>query len=635
MIFLAGMQSLAVTTVMPIVSADLDGAALYAVAFAGPLATSVIGMVAVGAWSDRSGPLLPLTAAVALFVAGLVLAGAASSMEVLVVGRLVQGLGTGGQTVALYVVVARVYPPALHGRVFAAFSAAWVVPSLIGPFLAGVVTEYLHWRWVFFGIAALTTVAYAVVALRLRGTPMHTDTPSTARIGPRLACAVAVAAGALALSLAGALGAWAWLVVAASALVIGVASRPLLPRGTLRAARGLPSVILMRGLIAGALFGAEIYVPYLLIDDYGFSPTWAGLGLTAAALAWAVAADVQGRFGDRLGNTRITLIGTGLLTAAMVIAAATAALHLPAAVVISGWALAGGGMGLMYPRLTVLTLAYSTPQDQGFNSSALSIADSIGAATSIAVMGLVFTALVGTDAGFPAVFVIATVLALVALVPGLRLGHAHESRRTRLRDRTRERAGWSVLGSAEPPVAHERDRPPIDSLLGDEMPPQRLDRAGLAGEPRVERRALERGAALRGARHLPEDVGVDVDLGDLRASRPPGASRAAASCTCARRGGRGAGRRRARRRGTRTRVLRKVRDVVLVRHLEDDRAARVGGELLEDDRDGGRGGLVAGEEERVGLCGRHEVDAVADPRVRGGRGEDQDLIADRGARDPG
>ena len=277
-IFLAGMQSLAVTTVMPIVSADLNGAALYAVAFAGPLATSVIGMVAVGAWSDRSGPLLPLTAAVALFVAGLVLAGAASSMEVLVVGRLVQGLGTGGQTVALYVVVARVYPPALHGRVFAAFSAAWVVPSLIGPFLAGVVTEYLHWRWVFFGIAALTTVAYAVVALRLRGTPMHTDTPSTARIGPRLACAVAVAAGALALSLAGALGAWAWVVVAASALVIGVASRPLLPRGTLRAARGLPSVILMRGLIAGALFGAEIYVPYLLIDDYGFSPTWAGLG---------------------------------------------------------------------------------------------------------------------------------------------------------------------------------------------------------------------------------------------------------------------------------------------------------------------------------------------------------------------
>ena len=64
-------------------------------------------------------------------------------------------------------------------------------------------------------------------------------------------------------------------------------------------------------------------------------------------------------------------------------------------------------MGLMYPRLTVLTLAYSTPQNQGFNSSALSISDSVGSATAIAAMGLVFTALAGTDAAFPAVFAIA------------------------------------------------------------------------------------------------------------------------------------------------------------------------------------------------------------------------------------
>lgn len=427
LIFLAAMQSLAVTTVMPIVSADLDGDALYAAAFAGTLATSVIGMVAVGAWCDRGGVLAPLTTAVVLFVIGLVIAGLAPSMEWLVAGRLVQGLGTGGQTVALYVVVARVYPTELHGRVFAAFSAAWVVPSLIGPFLAGAVTEFLHWRWVFLGVAALTVAAFILVVLRLHGLPLHTDDPASGRVAPRLACAVAVAAGALALSLAGELGAYAWVVVAASVVIIAVASRPLLPRGTLRAVRGLPSVVLMRGLIAGSLFGAEIYVPYLLIDHYGFSPTWAGLGLTTAAIAWAVAADVQGRYGDRLGNARITVIGTILLVAATAIAGLTAALGLPPAVLIAGWSLAGAGMGLMYPRLTVLTLAYSTPQNQGFNSSALSISDSVGAATAIAAMGLVFTALAGTDAAFPAVFAIAAGLAVLAVVPGLRMGHAHEA----------------------------------------------------------------------------------------------------------------------------------------------------------------------------------------------------------------
>lgn len=426
LIFLAAVQSLAITTVMPVVSDDLHGDTLYAVAFSGTLATSVIGMVAVGAWCDRGGVLAPLTTAVILFVLGLVIAGAAPSMAVLVAGRLVQGLGIGGQTVALYVVVARVYPADLHGRVFAAFSAAWVVPSLVGPFLAGAVAEFLHWRWVFLAVAALTVLAFALVVARLHGLPLHTDHPSTDRVGFRLVCAVTVAVGALALSLAGGLDTWAWIVVAGSVTIIGLAVHPLLPPGTLRAGRGLPSVVLMRGLIAGALFGAEVYVPYLFIDDYGFSPTWAGLALTVAALAWAGASEVQGRVGDRLGNARISSLGCGMLLTATLTASATALLHLPPAVLIGGWLLAGAGMGLMYPRLTVLTLAYSTPRNQGFNSSALSISDSLGAAVTIAVMGLVFTALSAGGAGFAGVFAVAAGLALLALLPGLRLGHAAE-----------------------------------------------------------------------------------------------------------------------------------------------------------------------------------------------------------------
>lgn len=428
MIFLAALQSLAVTTVMPVVSADLGGDNLYAVAFAGTLATSVIGMVGLGAWCDRRDPVLPLSTAVVLFVAGLIVAGAAPTMELLVAGRLLQGLGTGGMTVSLYVVVARVYPGPLHGRVFAAFSAAWVVPSLIGPFLAGAVADYLHWRWVFLGVGALTVVAFAMVYLRLRGLSLTTPDPSRQPVAARLAWASVVAVGALALSLAGEAGAFAPLVVVGALVLIGVAVRPLVPAGTLRSRRGLPSVVLMRGLIAGALFGAEIYVPYLLIDQYGFSSTWAGLGLTAAALLWALAAGIQGRYGDSIGNTRIAVLGVGLLAASIAMAAVTAAWHLPAWVLIVTWAFAGGGMGLMYPRLTVLTLAYSTTRNQGFNSAALSIFDAVGSSAAIAVMGFTFVLLSATDAGFPVVFAVAAALALLALVPGLRLGRAHENR---------------------------------------------------------------------------------------------------------------------------------------------------------------------------------------------------------------
>jgi hypothetical protein len=65
----------------------------------------------------------------------------------------------------------------------------------------------------------------------------------------------------------------------------------------------------MTALISGSLCGAEHYVPHLLSDCYSIKSTWAGLGLTAAAIAWAVAAGISGRFGDRLGNARITLLG--------------------------------------------------------------------------------------------------------------------------------------------------------------------------------------------------------------------------------------------------------------------------------------------------------------------------------------
>lgn len=429
LIFLAAMQALAVTTVMPVVSADLDGDALYAVAFSGTLATSVIGMVVTGAWSDRTGPKAPLYAAVALFGAGLIIAGLATSMEVLVLGRLVQGLGTGGQTVALYVVVARLYPAALHGPVFAAFSAAWVVPSLVGPFLAGAVTELLHWRWVFLGVAVLTALAFAAVAIRLHSIDLH-STESAVHRGTalRILMSVIVSGAVLALSLSGELWPDLPVVGVAAFVVMAVAVLPLLPKRTLASGKGLPSVVLMRGIIAGALFGAEIYVPKLLIEEYGFSSMFAGLGLTAAALTWALSAAIQGRYGDVLGNRRITLIGVALLSIATVIAGIVAVWSMNPAILIGGWAFAGAGMGLMYPRLTVLTLAYSTPKNQGFNSSALSISDSVGAAATIAVMGLAFTALNGSGMAFPAVFAIATALALFALFPGLRMGHAHEAK---------------------------------------------------------------------------------------------------------------------------------------------------------------------------------------------------------------
>ncbi|MGN8025707.1 MFS transporter [Microbacterium sp. 22242] len=434
LIFLAAIEALAVTTVMPLVAADLHGEELYAVAFAGTLATGVIGMVAAGAWSDRAGPRAPLYTSIVLFIAGLVIAGAATDMDVLILGRLVQGLGGGGETVALYVVVARIYPQHLHGRIFAAFAAAWVVPSMIGPFLAGAVAQYLHWRWTFLGVAVLTAIAFVLVAVRLRAVDLNAHSrgpadpvPDTAGrsggIGLRIVLAVVVAVAAVAVGLAAeAPSTIGWPLALGSIVVIAIAIRPLLPVGSLHAAPRLPSVVLMRGLLAGAFFAAEAYVPRMLMERFEFSPTIAGLALTAAALAWSSASAVQGRYGERLGSRRMVIVSTALMLAAFLglIAVATTR-SLPWAVVVL-WGLAGGAMGLLYPRLTVLTLAYSTPADEGFNSSGLSISDSSGSAVTVAIAGLLFVSRPVGGSGFAAVFGLAVAVLLIAAIPGFRIG---------------------------------------------------------------------------------------------------------------------------------------------------------------------------------------------------------------------
>ncbi|MGK5643348.1 MFS transporter, partial [Streptomyces sp. URMC 126] len=69
----------------------------------------------------------------------------------------------------------------------------------------------------------------------------------------------------------------------------------LLPRGTFRAVRGLPSVILLRGLAMGSLVGAETFVPLMLVTERGLSTTLAGLSLTGGGLAWALGSYTQSR----------------------------------------------------------------------------------------------------------------------------------------------------------------------------------------------------------------------------------------------------------------------------------------------------------------------------------------------------
>ncbi|MFF4370419.1 MFS transporter [Streptomyces sp. NPDC001594] len=403
-IFLIAFEATAVGTAMPVAARDLDGIGLYAFGFSAYFTTSLFGMVLSGQWADRQGPLRPLSVGIGAFAAGLVCSGTATVMGVFVLGRAVQGLGGGLVIVALYVVVSRAYEERLRPAIMAAFAASWVVPSIVGPLAAGTVTERLGWRWVFLGIPVLVVVPLIVALPAIRRTasgPVDTGGAAPAAFDRRrIRLALGISVGAGLLQYAAQDLRWLSLLPAAvGAALLVPAVLGLLPRGTYRARRGLPSVVLLRGLAGGAFIGAESFVPLMLVTQRGLSPTLAGFSLALGGVTWALGSWVQSQGRTAPYRERLMVAGMVLVALAILTAPAVMAESVPVWTLALGWAVGSLGMGLVVGSASVLLMRLSAPEEAGANSAALQISDALANVVLLAVGGAAFAALGGGAVG--------------------------------------------------------------------------------------------------------------------------------------------------------------------------------------------------------------------------------------------
>jgi len=424
-VFLVAFEAMAVAAAMPIAAAELDGLGLYAWSFTGFLIASLVAMVAAGEVADRVGPRRPLFGGVAIFISGLVLAGVAQSMVPFVLARAVQGIGGGFIIVALYLVVARAFPDEVRPRVFGIMAAGWVLPSVVGPTVAGYLAENVSWRWVFLGLAPLVVPTTALMLGRLRaldGPSAGDHDAESARVrGPRrVGFAVVAAVGVALVQVAGQDLAWTSVAVAAAGLGMLVPSlRPLLPAGALRLRRGLPTSVVMRGLLAASFFGAETFIPLMLVEHRGLPATYSGLSLTSGALGWAAGSWVQSRPGLRLPRHRLIQLGATLVTAGIAVVAVILVGDFPVWLVAVGWVAAGMGMGMSMASTSVLVMQQSPTADQGANAAALQISDSTLSVLFIGLGGTVLAAGGGEDAGSVTFLIIFVVMAAVGVVAAL------------------------------------------------------------------------------------------------------------------------------------------------------------------------------------------------------------------------
>lgn len=420
-------ETLAVTTAMPTVTRELQGEHLFALANGIALAAQLITTAIAGQWIDAKGVKPALFIGLSMFALGLFICTASPTIEIFTIGRLVQGLGGGLCIVPLYVLVGRLVPSDTQPKFFAFFSAAWVVPSLVGPAISGFLVEQAHWRWVFAIVPIALVIMMPVIGKVLNMLPPMEFTGSLKGINKTIGVALGTGGAAIILQvLSGTESAdftpLTFIIIAVAMIAALAFVRPLIPPRTITLGRGLPATIAFRTFLNGTFVGIEIYLPLMLQRIHGWDPFEAGLTLTVGSVTWAVGSFIQARIVDPKNRKYIANWGAFFMLLGCLGTIPVAFVSVSPGFLVAAWAVAGLGIGMAHPAMSTHALRLTPIKNQGGTSSALQMADNLGSALAIAIAGIAFALIAGQGtAAFVLLLSVMSGLALCTLLISFRV----------------------------------------------------------------------------------------------------------------------------------------------------------------------------------------------------------------------
>jgi len=386
-----------VVTILPSVVRDIGGLRFFAWATTLYVLASLLGGALCARLLARIGARGGYRIALPLFALGALICALAPSMPVLLLGRLIQGLGAGTLSALSFSMVRTLFNEALWSRALSLTSAAWGVATLAGPAIGGAFAQYGAWRAAFWSVFALVPFLLLLVE---RSLPRELPRPEPPRTplallnlcvlaGSVLAVSVASSvpqAGANALRLTGALvGLGLFVRLEAGALRL-LPHRACSPQTALGAAYA--SMVL---LIIGVT--TEIFVPYFLQTLHGVTPLHAGYLSALMSAGWTTGAVG----GSSQGISRVRAL---LMAGPLLLAAALAGLFLlvPQSGILGDaqlWAIGaclfgqGLGIGLAWPHLGAEVFTFAPEGEKHLAATSITVVIMVANAFGTALGGMV------------------------------------------------------------------------------------------------------------------------------------------------------------------------------------------------------------------------------------------------------
>ena len=310
------------------------------------LLASTVATPLFGKLSDIYGRRAMMLIAVAIFVVGSVACALAPSMGALIAARALQGFGGGGILPLAQTVIADILTPR-ERPIFQGYSSVmFMAASILGPLLGGVLTDYLHWSFIFWIMLPLGAVALVMTERALRRIPRN-DRPHKLDVIGAAAMLAAAVLLLLALSWGGVRYSWgspqiAALLVGSLTMWLAFAWRlarapePFIPLSMI--GEPLIGLMVVAGFFSiGTIIGLAIVVPLYLELVLGYSASAAGIALIAYVVGNSIGSLSAGRLMSRLVHYKRVPLWSMPLSIATFLAAGVgagrlvAARHLPGA----------------------------------------------------------------------------------------------------------------------------------------------------------------------------------------------------------------------------------------------------------------------------------------------------------------